>query len=117
MSGIIGKKLGMSNIFGKDGEIIPVTVIQAGPCMVVNIRTKEKNAIYRQAVTAIRHAEVLIFKLRNEENQEIVLRHGKALNILSDLLFVYAWITTAVLVYDNDGEIYREVPDHLIWKG
>jgi large subunit ribosomal protein L3 len=43
MSGIIGKKLGMSNIFGQDGEIIPVTVIQAGPCMVVNIRTKEKN--------------------------------------------------------------------------
>lgn len=43
MSGIIGKKLGMSNIFGNDGEIIPVTVIQAGPCKVVNIRTKEKN--------------------------------------------------------------------------
>jgi large subunit ribosomal protein L3 len=43
MSGIIGKKLGMSNIFGKDGEIIPVTVIQAGPCSVVNIRTKEKD--------------------------------------------------------------------------
>ncbi|HMN47929.1 MAG TPA: 50S ribosomal protein L3 [Ignavibacteriaceae bacterium] len=43
MSGIIGKKLGMSNIFGQDGEIIPVTVIQAGPCKVVNIRTKEKD--------------------------------------------------------------------------
>lgn len=43
MSGIIGKKLGMSNVFGNDGEIIPVTVIQAGPCKVVNIRTKEKN--------------------------------------------------------------------------
>ena len=43
MSGIIGKKLGMSNIFGQDGEIIPVTVIQAGPCNIVNIRTKEKN--------------------------------------------------------------------------
>lgn len=43
MSGIIGKKLGMSNIFGQDGEIIPVTVIQAGPCNVVNIRTKEKD--------------------------------------------------------------------------
>jgi large subunit ribosomal protein L3 len=43
MSGIIGKKLGMSNIFGQDGEIIPVTVIQAGPCKIVNIRTKEKN--------------------------------------------------------------------------
>lgn len=43
MSGIIGKKIGMSNIFGQDGEIIPVTVIQAGPCKVVNIRTKDKN--------------------------------------------------------------------------
>jgi large subunit ribosomal protein L3 len=43
MSGIIGKKIGMSNIFGQDGEIIPVTVIQAGPCRVVNIRTKNKN--------------------------------------------------------------------------
>jgi large subunit ribosomal protein L3 len=43
MSGIIGKKMGMSNVFGKDGEIIPVTVIQAGPCKVVNIFTKEKN--------------------------------------------------------------------------
>lgn len=43
MSGIIGKKLGMSNIFSQDGEIIPVTVIQAGPCKIVNIRTKEKD--------------------------------------------------------------------------
>jgi large subunit ribosomal protein L3 len=43
MSGIIGKKLGMSSIFGNDGEIIPVTVIQAGPCKIVNIKTKEKD--------------------------------------------------------------------------
>jgi large subunit ribosomal protein L3 len=43
MSGIIGKKMGMSSIFGIDGEIIPVTVIQAGPCKVVNIKTKEKD--------------------------------------------------------------------------
>ncbi|MFZ2865719.1 MAG: 50S ribosomal protein L3 [Ignavibacteriaceae bacterium] len=43
MSGIIGKKLGMSNVFGNDGEIIPVTIIQAGPCKVVSIRTKDKN--------------------------------------------------------------------------
>jgi len=43
MSGIIGKKIGMSSIFGADGEQIPVTVIQAGPCKVVSIRTKEKD--------------------------------------------------------------------------
>ena len=43
MSGIIGKKIGMSSIFGADGEQIPVTVIQAGPCKVVSVRTKEKD--------------------------------------------------------------------------
>ncbi len=43
MSGLIGKKIGMTSIFHPDGEIIPVTVIQAGPCKVVNIRTKEKD--------------------------------------------------------------------------
>lgn len=43
MVGLIGKKLGMSSIFGNDGEIIPVTVIQAGPCKIVNIRTVEKD--------------------------------------------------------------------------
>lgn len=43
MSGIIGKKLGMTSIFSKDGEVIPVTVIEAGPCTVVDIKTTEKD--------------------------------------------------------------------------
>jgi large subunit ribosomal protein L3 len=43
MSGLIGKKIGMSSIFNSLGELIPVTVIQAGPCKVVSIRTKNKN--------------------------------------------------------------------------
>lgn len=43
MSGLIGKKLGMSSIFNSAGELIPVTVIQAGPCKVINIRSKEKD--------------------------------------------------------------------------
>ena len=43
MAGIIGKKIGMSSIFNANGEIVPVTVIQAGPCKVVTVRTKEKD--------------------------------------------------------------------------
>lgn len=43
MSGIIGKKIGMSTVFNAEGEIVPVTVIEAGPCKVVAIRTKEKD--------------------------------------------------------------------------
>jgi len=43
MSGLIGRKIGMSNIFNSIGELVPVTVIQAGPCKVVSIRTKDKD--------------------------------------------------------------------------
>ena len=43
MAGIIGKKIGMSSIFNANGEIISVTVIKAGPCSVVSVRTKEKD--------------------------------------------------------------------------
>ena len=35
MVGIIGKKLGMTQLFDTDGNVIPVTVIEAGPCTVV----------------------------------------------------------------------------------
>lgn len=43
MSGLIGKKLGMSSVFNAQGDLIPVTVIQAGPCKIVSIRNKEKD--------------------------------------------------------------------------
>jgi len=39
MSGIIGKKVGMTSIFGADGKNIPCTVIDAGPCVVTQVRT------------------------------------------------------------------------------
>lgn len=41
MSGIIGKKLGMTSIFDANGKNIACTVIEAGPCVVTQIRTKE----------------------------------------------------------------------------
>lgn len=42
MQGIIGKKIGMTRIFSEEGLAIPVTVIQAGPCVVVQVKTQEK---------------------------------------------------------------------------
>lgn len=41
VSGLIGKKLGMTQIFGTDGRVIPVTVLQVGPCLVTQIKTKQ----------------------------------------------------------------------------
>jgi large subunit ribosomal protein L3 len=41
--GFLGKKIGMSQVFGDDGRVTPVTVIQAGPCIVTQIKTKERD--------------------------------------------------------------------------
>jgi large subunit ribosomal protein L3 len=40
MSGLIGKKIGMTSIFDENGKNIPCTVIEAGPCVVTQVRTK-----------------------------------------------------------------------------
>jgi len=41
--GLIGRKVGMTQVFGDDGNHVPVTVIQAGPCTVVGVRTREQH--------------------------------------------------------------------------
>ena len=41
MPGLIGKKIGMTSVFDKDGKNIPCTVIQAGPCTVTQVKSQE----------------------------------------------------------------------------
>ena len=41
MSGLIGKKIGMTSIYDENGKNIPCTVIEAGPCTVTQVRTNE----------------------------------------------------------------------------
>ncbi len=43
MSGIIGKKVGMTSVYNAEGKNIPCTVIEAGPCVVTQVRTVEKD--------------------------------------------------------------------------
>ena len=43
MSGLIGKKIGMTSIFDENGKNMPCTVIQAGPCVVTQVRTEDKD--------------------------------------------------------------------------
>ena len=43
MSGLLGKKIGMTSIYDENGKNIPCTVIEAGPCVVTQVRTKEKD--------------------------------------------------------------------------
>ena len=41
--GMLGKKLGMSQVFRQDGRVVPVTVVQAGPCTVTQVKTKDND--------------------------------------------------------------------------
>jgi large subunit ribosomal protein L3 len=41
--GLIGRKVGMTQVFGDDGNQLPVTVIEAGPCTIVGVRTKDSH--------------------------------------------------------------------------
>ena len=52
LNGILGKKLGMSQIFREDGEMVPVTVLQAGPCVVVQRKSAAKEG-YESAQLAL----------------------------------------------------------------
>lgn len=43
MKAILGRKIGMTRIFNKDGKVTPVTVLQAGPCLITQVKAKEKD--------------------------------------------------------------------------
>ena len=43
IKGILGTKLGMTQVFDEDNRVVPVTVVEAGPCVVTQIRTEEKD--------------------------------------------------------------------------
>lgn len=43
MKGLIGKKVGMTQVYDEQGKIVPVTVIEAGPCVVVDVKTADRD--------------------------------------------------------------------------
>ncbi len=43
MAGLIGKKLGMTQIYSEDGKVVPVTVVEAGPCAVLDVRKQDSH--------------------------------------------------------------------------
>jgi len=43
MKGILGKKIGMTQVFNEEGNLVPVTVIEAGPCKVIQLKEKDRD--------------------------------------------------------------------------
>lgn len=78
MSGIIGKKIGMTRIFDEDGNMVPVTVVEAGPCVVTQVKTEEKDGY---------NAVQLAFGQKKRVNKPL-LGHLKKANIETALKLI-----------------------------
>ncbi|MFH1006763.1 MAG: 50S ribosomal protein L3 [Candidatus Latescibacterota bacterium] len=79
MSGILGKKLGMTQLFSKEGAQIPVTVVQAGPCPVIQIKNKQTdgyNAVQLGYATTreklVNKAQLEVFRRAEVKPQRIL---------------------------------------------
>jgi len=64
LPGIIGKKIGMTQVFGDAGELIPVTVVQAQPCTVVQVRTRDRDGYEAVQIGAGRRREKSLSRAR-----------------------------------------------------
>ena len=85
MQGLIGRKIGMTQIWDKDGVRVPVTVIEAGPCPVVQVKTAERDGYEAvqlgwapQKASRLSKAEVGHAKKAGLETPVRVLREFKA---------------------------------------
>ena len=69
--GIIGKKLGMTQLFDANGKVVPVTIIEAGPCTVVQKKTVESDG-YQAVQMGLRRSE----RQEGQQGRQGSLRQG-----------------------------------------
>ena len=72
---ILATKVGMTQIFTEDGALVPVTVLQAGPCVVTQVKTAETDGYSAVQVGFVDKKERIVNKDKNGK-KEIVHRHG-----------------------------------------
>ena len=72
---ILATKVGMTQIFNEDGTLIPVTVLQAGPCVVTQVKTVENDGYEAVQVGFVDKKEKIVNKDANGK-KEVIHRHG-----------------------------------------
>ncbi|MBD5454494.1 MAG: 50S ribosomal protein L3 [Lachnospiraceae bacterium] len=72
---ILATKVGMTQIFNEDGSLVPVTVLQAGPCTVTQIKTVENDGYSAVQVGYVDKKEKIVNKDKNGK-KEVIHRHG-----------------------------------------
>jgi large subunit ribosomal protein L3 len=84
MIGLIGKKVGMTQVFGDKGEAIPVTVIEAGPCTVTEVRTADRHgyAAIQLGFGAVREARLTRPRLGQFKKRNLApVRHQREFRV------------------------------------
>ena len=72
---ILATKVGMTQIFNEDGTLVPVTVLQAGPCVVTQVKTVENDGYSAVQVGFVDKKERIVNKDKNGK-KEVIHRHG-----------------------------------------
>jgi len=88
MRGLLAKKLGMSRVFNSDGEVVPVTILNAGPCVVTQLKTI-KNDGYE--------ATLKLMKLKKDH----IIRSGKHKIILKNIPVRHGRIDSIAYIVNN----------------
>lgn len=101
MSAILGKKLGMTQVFSEDGEVVPVTVIEAGPCPVTAIRNPERDGY---AAVQLAFDEVPESKLTKAEQGHLAKADAKPMRVLVEFRDAEIPVETAGGDEGEEGE-------------
>lgn len=82
MKGLIARKIGMTQMFNEQGEVVPVTVLRAGPCYVTQLRTPERDGY---AAIQLGFEETRPRRLTQGELGHLVKRHLPPLRVLREI--------------------------------
>ncbi len=66
--GLIGRKIGMSHVYAENGDVVPVTVLEVGPCSVSQIKTPEKDGYYS---VQLAYGDVKEHRMTNPEKKHL----------------------------------------------
>ena len=108
MKGILGKKVGMTQVFRERGEAIPVTVIEAGPCFVAQIKTVEQDgyAAVQLGFEETKPTRLTQPQLKHLQKSNLpALRHLRELRVTDDELAAYEEGQTLTVDIFEEGEL------------
>ena len=111
MKGLIGKKVGMTQLIGNDGKVTPVTLIEAGPCFVTQVRTLEREGYEAVQLTLGKKKR----EFKNRPNQKVDVAALKLDDTIGVDSFAEGDKVRALKSVRNDGSLLgKKITGHTV---